>query len=124
MSTYATKTRIPLLEWLNDRLPLVMGTCGLVSVACGYLMEAVRQRGDCEWGDPSPNTLGISVLMILLGGGAVGIIGVMVALFRSVREDRLLVWDLVLPACSLLAGASLFLFVNSGPGGWFQYCGS
>lgn len=109
---------------MNHRLSLVLGTSGLVSVACGYLMESVRQRGDCELGDPRPDTLVVSVLLIVLGGAGAGIIGLMVEIIRLLKLKHLRWFPIVVPVCSVLAGASLFLFVNSGPGGWFQYCGN
>lgn len=109
---------------MSDRLPGVLGTIGLASVGCGYLMEVMRQRGDCEWGNPHPDTLPASVALIFLGGGGAGFIGLLVGLFRSVRAKHLVWSRIVVPACSVLAGTSLFLFIDSGPGGWFQYCGS
>lgn len=38
-------------------LSFLGAACGLG----GYLLEAIRQRGDCDLGNKSPNTLGISI---------------------------------------------------------------
>lgn len=85
----------------------------------------IRQRGTCELGDPSPDTLAISVGLILVGGGLLGLVGVGAALVRIVRSrDGRVRLGLVVSVVSVLLGASLFAFASSGPGGWFQYCGT
>lgn len=100
---------------------LLGATCGLG----GYLLEAIRQRGDCDLGDKSPNTLGISIGLIFLGGGVVGLIS-LVSAIRLIRHDgwragrHALVFAIVAVGCV----GPVFLFAGAGPGSWFQYCGT
>lgn len=100
---------------------LLGATCGLG----GYLLEAIRQRGDCDLGDKSPNTLGISIGLIFLGGGVVGLIALASAI-RLIRHDgwragrHALVFAIVAVGCV----GPVFLFAGAGPGSWFQYCGT
>lgn len=104
------------------RIPLVLGLVGTCSIALGYVLEWIRQRGDCDAGDPSPDTLLLSIALILLGGGLLGFIGVCMAIVNSLKRHHVFIRDLVLPTISMVGAATLFLFASSGPGGWFQYC--
>lgn len=97
---------------------------GTVCIFLGYLLEWIRQRGDCASGDPSPDTLLVSIGLILLGGGLLGLIGVCMALLNSMKRHHVFIRDLVMPTVAMVGGATLFLFAGSGPGGWFQYCGT
>lgn len=106
------------------RIPLVLGVVGTASIVLGYLLEWIRQRGDCELGDPSPDTLLLSIALILLGGGLLGLLGVCLALVNSMKRHHVFIRDLVMPTISMVGAATLFLFAGSGPGGWFQYCGT
>jgi len=45
--------------------------------------ETIRQRGDCDLGNKSPDTLGISVLLIVVIGGLAGITGIVAALIGA-----------------------------------------
>lgn len=102
--------------------------CGITGIALsttGWGLEWIRQRGTCELGDKSPDTLVASVSLILLGGGVLGLLGVLACLvgFRS-RMIRGNWTTLIVSATSLLSAIPLFFFANSGPGSWFQYCGT
>ena len=96
----------------------------LSSSAVGYLLEWIRQRGGCEHGDPSPDTLVTSIYLILIGGGLGGLIVVGLgvrALAR--RHDRTDIAPMLVAIVALVMIEPLFLSADSGPGGWFQYCG-
>lgn len=75
-------------------------------------------------GDPSPNTLAASVALIFLGGCVLGLVGLCLAVLNAMRRHHIMMLELFVPMASMLAGASLFLFAGSGPGDWFQYCGT
>lgn len=102
-------------------LSFLGAACGLG----GYLLEAIRQRGDCDLGDKSPNTLGISIGLIFLGGGVLGLI-TLVSAIRLIRHNgwragrHALVFAFVAVGCV----GPVFLFAGAGPGSWFQYCGT
>lgn len=109
----------------RQRLPLVVGWLGVASVATGYLLEATRQRGDCDAGDKSPDTLAISIVLIVLVGGLCGIIGIAGTLIPAIRHRRTMkeVAQEVLPSLVSLAGAlAIFVVAGDGPSTWFQYC--
>lgn len=109
---------------VRRRVPAVIGIVATASVAIGYALEWVRQRGDCDMGDATPNTLPLSVLLILIGGVVLGLVGTCLTLLNSMKRHHVLLRDLVLPVAAMIGGASIFLFAGSGPGGWFQYCGT
>lgn len=99
----------------------------LASLACllgtaGFIFEWCRQRGSCEFGDNSPDTLGLSIIMILLGGS----IGLGVALIDAVailrRGWRGRIQPLVLGVLAASLTGILFSAAGDGPGAWFQYC--
>ena len=100
---------------------LLGATCGLG----GYLLEAIRQRGDCDLGDKSPNTLGISIGLIFLGGGVVGLIS-LVSAIRLIRYNGWCAGRQALVAAVVAVGCvgPVFFFAGAGPGSWFQYCGT
>ena len=109
---------------VRERLPRVAGSLGLVCIAAGYGMELVRQRGTCDTGDPSPDTLVASVLLIFVGGIVLGLGGLCVSVYRSLSSHHPRTLDIIMCVASVLGGTSIFLFAESGPGGWFQYCGT
>lgn len=107
-------------------LPAI-GWVGMVAVTGGYLLEAIRQRGDCDAGDPSPDTLAISVVLIVFVGGLCGVVGVVATLVgaRRHRWGATTALRIALPAIVSLAGfLAIFLFAGGGPSTWFQHCGS
>ncbi len=96
--------------------------CALIALA-GYLLEWVRQRGDCEFGDKSPDTLAISIIMIVIVGGlggAVSLVSAVIGSFRHGLAPRKL--HLASAIVSLISVVPLFLFAGAGPSTWFQYC--
>lgn len=103
-------------------------TLGLGALACsivGYGLEWFRQRGTCDSGDNSPDTLGVSLLLILVGGGVVGLIALGFAVAAAVRHGLSATWPAIVVAVAAVASAGLvFAFAGGGPGSWFQYCGS
>lgn len=105
---------------------IVAGSTGTVSVVIGYLLEAIRQRGDCDLGNQSPDTLGISILLIVVVGGLAGITGIVAALVgirhRRGVQSRYVVAGLVLSVASLGGALAIFLVAGRGPSTWFQYC--
>jgi hypothetical protein len=107
------------------RILLVVGWLGVMSVATGYLLEAIRQRGDCDAGDKSPDTLAISIVLIVLVGGLFGVIGIAGALISAFRQRWRLTTTMLVagPAFFSLAGClTIFLVAGQGPSMWFQYC--
>lgn len=96
----------------------------LVVSFIGYLLELIRQRGACEHGDPSPDTLVISVYSILIGGGIGGLLvfGFAYRAFRR-RHRREDIAPMLVALVAVVMVEPLFLSAGSGPGGWFQYCG-
>lgn len=102
----------------------MVGCVGCVAVGTGYLLEAIRQRGDCDAGDKSPDTLAISIILIVLVGGLSGIIGITMMLVATIRRG----WtttaaELAVPSLISLAGAlTIFAVAGDGPSTWFQYC--
>lgn len=123
MTTTAREPRPGGESAIRRRLPLTLGAVGCTCVAVGYALEWVRQRGGCESGDPSPNTLAASVSLIFLGGCLLGLVGLCMAVFNAMKRHHIMMLELIVPMMSMFAGASLFLFAGSGPGDWFQYCG-
>jgi hypothetical protein len=117
-----------------------LGATGCAASLLGYGLELVRQRGTCDSGDPSPDTAALSVLLILLGGGLLGLVGLVVwsvavvrgpSPSRAAREPaRPARWTPpgwltpALPLLSLLSVLPLFAAAGGGPGAWFQYCGT
>jgi hypothetical protein len=103
-------------------------TVGLVALVCsvvGYALEWFRQRGTCEFGDKSPDTLGVSLGLILVGGGVVGLIALGLAIAGAVRHGASSTWPAIVVAVAAVASAGLlFTFAAGGPGSWFQYCGT
>lgn len=109
----------------QPRLPVVLGVLGCLAAVIGYGLEWLRQRGACELGDPAPDTLALSIGLILLGGGILGLSGICVSLISAARHShRPLRIGLAVSIASFLLGASIFLFVGTGPGDPFQYCGT
>ena len=109
----------------RPRLAHLIGWFGTAAVAVGYLLEAIRQRGDCDTGDRSPDTLVISVVLIVVVGGLCGLVGIVVTLVGAVRHR----WSVVaaireaLPSVISLAGClAIFVVAGGGPSTWFQYC--
>jgi hypothetical protein len=104
---------------------LVVGWLGVAAVAVGYLLEGIRQRGDCDAGDKSPDTLVISIVLILLVGGsfgALGIIGTLISAFRE-RWTMTAAMRVAGPAVLSLAGClAIVVVAGQGPSTWFQYC--
>jgi len=106
---------------LNGAIP--WGALAVVASTLGYVLEAVRQRGTCEFGDPSPDTLAASVLLIVLGAGVGGLAAVIAAVTGVVRHGwRVRLPHLVLGLTAVASVAPLFAFAGAGPGSWFQYC--
>ena len=104
---------------------VVVGALGLGAVALGYLLEVIRQRGTCDDGNASPDTLGLSVVLILFVGGAAGLVALVAAIVASRAPDRRLPLVGIVLACAALLGAgSIFVFAGGGPGDLFQNCGS
>lgn len=103
-----------------------MSLTGLVAALCsgvGYALEWFRQRGTCDGGDASPDTLAVSVLLIVLGGGLVGLVAVALAIVRAVRHGVADAWrSLVLALVAVGSVGPLLLFAGAGPSTWFQYC--
>lgn len=99
-----------------------------VGTACalaGYLLEAIRQRGTCDLGNNSPDTLGISLALIFIGAGVLGV-STLVSTIRLIRHTG---WKhsrpaLVASIISIICLGPIFLFAGAGPGSWFQYCGT
>lgn len=112
----------------GERIGIASGSIGTMAVLIGYLLEAIRQRGDCDLGDKSPNTLGISILLIVAVGGIAGMTGIVAALIGRLhrREShdryRYLVAGLVLSIASLGGALAILVVAGSGPSTWFQYC--
>jgi hypothetical protein len=113
----------------RSRFPATVGWIGIVSVAVGYLLEANRQASTvCVDGHKSPDTLGISVVLIVFVGGLAGIVGIASSIVLAHRQR----WS---PATTLRTGApalislvgamSIFLFAGSVTD-WFNdlYCSS
>jgi hypothetical protein len=119
------------------------GAAGCAASLLGYALELVRQRGTCDTGDPSPDTLVVSVLLIVLGGGLLGLAGLVAWSVAVVRDPSTPTthdtgpepplpqrptpptWLApVLPLLSLLSVLPLFAASGGGPGAWFQYCGT
>ena len=103
----------------------VLATIGATCGISGYLLEAIRQRGDCDLGDKSPNTLGISIALIFLGGGFLGLIS-LVSAIRLIPRDG---WiecrsALIVAIISVASVGPVFMFAGAGPSSWFQYCGT
>ena len=99
----------------------VIGLAGSASAAIGWLLEWYRQRGTCELGDQSPDTLAISVALILGAGALCGIIGVVLAVGARRRHKP---WrsSCAIALLSIATVIPLFAFAGRGPGSWFQYC--
>jgi hypothetical protein len=112
----------------SETIGIASGAIGTASVLIGYLLEAIRQRGDCDLGNKSPDTLGISVLLIVVIGGLAGIAGIVAALIgarhRRRSDVRYLVAGLVLSIASLGGAFAILLVAGHGPSAWFQYCGT
>lgn len=111
----------------RSSVPAWIGWAGVVSIAVGYLLELIRQRGTCDTGDKSPDTLVISVVLIILVGGLCGLVGLVGTVVPAVRQR----WTAVStiraagPAVLALAGAlAIFVVAGRGPSTWFQYCGT
>jgi hypothetical protein len=105
------------------RLAQTLALLALLCSCVGYGLEWYRQRGTCEFGDNSPDTLVVSVLLILLGGGIVGLVALGFAATSSVCHGILASWRALLLAVAAVASAGLLLvFAGGGPGSWFQYC--
>lgn len=99
------------------------GVPAIMAGAVGYLLEAIRQRGTCEFGDASPDTLVISVLLIVFGAGLGGMVATVVAVVGMWRHGWRKRWLHL--ACGIVALVSIgpvFLFAGAGPSTWFQYC--
>lgn len=109
---------------IRRRLPLTLGAVGCACAVIGYAFEWIRQRGGCETGDASPNTLVLSVVLIFIGGCVLGLVGLSLAVFNAMKRHHIMMLELIMPTVSMFLGASLFLFAGSGPGDWFQYCGN
>ena len=91
----------------------------------GYLLEFVRQRGDCSNGDPSPDTLVLSIYLILIGGGVGGLLVLVFGVKRFTRRhSRDDIAPLLIALVTLVMVEPLFFAAEAGPGGWFQYCAS
>lgn len=109
----------------RSRTLRVIGWLGVGSVAAGYLLEWIRQRGDCDAGDKSPDTLVISVVLIVLVGGLAGLTGITGAVISGIRErwPATTVMRVAGPAVLSLAGClAIFVVAGRGPSTWFQYC--
>ena len=103
----------------------VVGWLGVGSVAVGYLLELIRQRGDCDAGDKSPDTLVISIVLIVLVGGLAGLTGITGSVIAGVRQrwTARTVVRVAGPALLSLAGClAIFVVAGQGPSTWFQYC--
>lgn len=109
----------------SRRLRIPFGAvCAALAVG-GYGLEWIRQRGDCDLGDKSPDTLGISIAMIVLVGGLLGLVSLIAALFGVWRHGfASRKWNIVSAVVSILLVGPLFMFAGAGPGSWFQYCGT
>ena len=107
---------------------MVAGSIGTAAVVIGYLLEAIRQRGTCDLGDKSPDTLGISVVLIVFIGGLAGVTGVIASLIgarhRRRSHLRCIAVGFILSIASLGGALAIFLVGGSGPSTWFQYCGT
>jgi len=91
----------------------------------GYILEFIRQRGGCENGDPSPDTLVLSIYLILIGGGVGGMLVLVFGLKRFTRQhSRDDIAPLLIALVTLVMVEPLFFAAEAGPGGWFQYCGT
>lgn len=91
----------------------------------GYLFEFVRQRGNCANGDPSPDTLVLSIYLILIGGGVGGLLVLVFGVKRFTRRhSRDDIAPLLIALVTLVMVEPLFFAADAGPGGWFQYCAS
>lgn len=100
-----------------------LGALGVFLAGVGYLLEAIRQRGDCEFGDKSPDTLGFSIALIMFGGGLLGLAVIVVATVSAIRHSlREARFALLTGMVSLASVAPLFMFAGDGPSTWFQYC--
>ena len=108
------------------RVGITVGALGTAAVAIGYLLEAIRQRGTCENGDPSPDTIGLSIVLILFVGGITGLVGVVASLVArpGPHRTRRRVIGLALSLVALAGAAGLFVVGGRDPGDWFQHCGS
>jgi hypothetical protein len=113
----------------GSRVPVVVGWVGIVSVVVGYLLEAIRHGSTvCVDGHKSPNTLGISVVLIVFVGGMAGIVGIAGTVALAIRQR----WTLATtirtgaPALISLAGAVSILGFAGGTSEWFNdlYCSS
>ena len=105
--------------------PVPLGVACLLFESVGYALEWFRQRGTCDTGDNTPDTLGISILLIVIGGGLLGLVALVIASVRAVRHG--ISGQLTALMASVLAVclvAPLFMFAGAGPGSWFQYCGT
>ena len=106
---------------LNGAIP--WGALAVVASTLGYVLEAVRQRVTCEFGDPSPDTLVASVLLIVVGAGFGGLASVVAAVTGIIRHGwPVRILHLFLALLALASVAPLFAFAGAGPGSWFQYC--
>ena len=108
-------------------MPVWIGWAGVVSIAIGYVLELIRQRGTCETGDKSPDTLVISVVLIDFISGLCGLVGLVGTVVPAVRHrwtaDRTI--RAAVPALTALAGTlAIFVVAGRGPSTWFQYCGT
>ena len=96
----------------------------LASAGLGYILEFVRQRGNCELGDPSPDTLVLSIYLILIGGGLGGVLILIFGIKRFTRQhSRDDIAPILIALVALVMVEPLFFAADAGPGGWFQYCG-
>ena len=106
---------------INGAIP--WGALALAASLVGWVLEAVRQRGTCEFGDQSPDTLVASVLLIVLGAGLGGLAAMITAatgMFRHGWRARLP--HMVLGLVAVASAGPLFAFAGAGPSTWFQYC--
>lgn len=111
----------------RSTVPVWIGWTGVVSIAVGYGLELIRQRGTCDTGDKSPDTLVISVVLIVLVGGLCGLVGLVGTVVPAVRHRRTVSSTIRAagPAVLALAGAlTIFAIAGRGPSTWFQYCGT
>ena len=102
-----------------------MGVLCILFEIVGYALEWFRQRGTCDTGDNSPDTLGISIILIVIGGGLLGLAALVIALVRvGKRGFRSQASPLIAASLAVCLVSPLFMFAGGGPGSWFQYCGT
>lgn len=113
----------------RSMVPVIVGWVGIVSVAVGYLLEVNRHASTvCVDGHKSPDTLGISVVLILFVGGLAGIVGIASAVALAIRQRWMLATTVRTgaPALISLAGALSILVFAGRASEWFNdlYCSS